>query len=298
VPGRSRGARPGWPAPAKLNLFLHVTGRRADGYHSLQTIFQLLDYGDELFITPTADGEIHRPEGLAGVTPAEDLAVRAARLLQAESGCALGAEIRVHKRIPAGGGLGGGSSDAATVLVALNRLWGLDWPLPRLAALGLRLGADVPVFVHGRSSWAEGVGERLAAVQLPGTWYMVVCPGCAVSTAEVFAAPELTRDTPETTISGFLSTGGRNDCEPVVRRRYPAVAEALDWATRRSAGRPARLTGTGSCVFAEFGSESLARAALEGLPARWTGFVARGVGESPLLARAAAEPQAEPARTD
>jgi 4-diphosphocytidyl-2-C-methyl-D-erythritol kinase len=298
VPGPSRGDSPGWPAPAKLNLFLHVTGRRADGYHSLQTIFQLLDYCDELFITPTQDGEIRRPEGLASVAPSEDLAVRAARLLQAESGCTQGAELRVHKRIPAGGGLGGGSSDAATVLVALNRLWGLDWPLPRLAALGLRLGADVPVFVEGRSAWADGIGERLAPVRLPEAWYMVIFPGCAVSTAEVFGDAELTRDTPETTISGFLSAGGRNDCEPVVRRRYPAVADALDWAASRSGGRPARLTGTGSCVFAEFDSESRARAALEGLPPRWTGFVARGLGESPLLARAGAGGQAGPARTD
>ena len=277
-----------WPAPAKLNLFLHVTGRRADGYHSLQTVFQLLDYCDELHIEPTADGAISRPEGPAGVAPEEDLVVRAARLLQAASGCALGAEIRVSKRIPSGGGLGGGSSDAATVLVALNRLWRLDWPAERLAALGLRLGADVPVFVHGRSAWAEGVGERLAPVDLPPAWYLVVCPDCAVSTAEIFSAPELTRDSPETTISGFLSAGGRNDCEPVVRRRYPAVAAALDWVAARSRGQQAKLTGTGGCVFAKFDAAAEARAALEGLPPRWTGFVARGIAASPLLARIAA----------
>lgn len=276
-----------WPAPAKLNLFLHVIGKRADGYHLLQTVFQLLDHCDEIFIETTGDGVIRRPEGLAGIDPDQDLAVRAARLLQAESDSRLGAELRVHKRIPSGGGLGGGSSDAATVLVALNRLWRLDWPAGRLAALGLRLGADVPVFVHGHSAWAEGVGEQLTPVELPSAWYLVVCPGCAVSTAEIFSDPELTRDRPETTINGFLSTGGRNDCEPVVRRRYPAVAAALDWVAARSAGRPARLTGTGGCVFAEFDAAAPARAALEGLPDCWTGFVARGLAESPLLARVA-----------
>jgi 4-diphosphocytidyl-2-C-methyl-D-erythritol kinase len=277
-----------WPAPAKLNLFLHVTGRRPDGYHSLQTVFQLLDYCDEIRIEPTADGSIGRPEGLAGIAPEEDLVVRAARLLQAESGCALGAEIRVRKRIPSGGGLGGGSSDAATVLVALNRLWRLGWPVERLAALGLRLGADVPVFVHGRSAWAEGVGERLSPVDLPPAWYLVVCPDCAVSTAEIFADPELTRDSPETTISGFLSAGGRNDCEPVVKRRYPAVAAALDWVAARSRGQPAKVTGTGGCVFAKFAAAADAGAALEGLPPQWTGFVARGIAASPLLARSGA----------
>jgi len=277
-----------WPAPAKLNLFLHVTGRRPDGYHSLQTVFQLLDYCDEIRIEPTADGSIGRPEGLAGIAPEEDLVVRAAKLLQAESGCALGAEIRVRKRIPSGGGLGGGSSDAATVLVALNRLWRLGWPVERLAALGLRLGADVPVFVHGRSAWAEGVGERLSPVDLPPAWYLVVCPDCAVSTAEIFADPELTRDSPETTISGFLSAGGRNDCEPVVKRRYPAVAAALDWVAARSRGQPAKVTGTGGCVFAKFAAAADAGAALEGLPPQWTGFVARGIAASPLLARSGA----------
>lgn len=279
-----------WPAPAKLNLFLHVTGRRPDGYHSLQTVFQLLDYCDELTIEPTADGAIHRPEGATGVAADDDLVVRAARLLQAESGCGRGAEIRVHKRIPLGGGLGGGSSDAATVLLALNQMWRLHWPADRLAALGLRLGADVPVFVHGHSAWAEGVGGQLTPVELPAAWYLVVCPECAVSTAEIFAAPELTRDSPETTISGFLSAGGRNDCEPVVRRRYPAVGAALDWVDARTSKGRARLTGTGSCVFGAFGSDAEARAALEGLPHRWTGFVARGLAESPVLSRARVEP--------
>lgn len=279
---------PAWPAPAKLNLFLHLTGRRPDGYHSLQTVFQLLDFCDELFIEPTGDGDIRRPEGAIDVAPEDDLVVRAARLLQRASGGRAGAEIRVRKRIPAGGGLGGGSSDAATVLVALNRLWGLDWPAGKLAGLGLQLGADVPVFVHGRSAWAEGVGERLVPVGLPPAWYAVVCPDCAVSTAAVFSDPELTRDTPETTINGFLSGGGRNDCEPVVRRRYPAVAAALDWLSGRSGDGGASLTGTGGCVFARFETAAAAEDALRGLPPGWTGFAARGLAESPLRGRLAA----------
>ena len=277
-----------WPAPAKLNLFLHVTGRRPDGYHTLQTVFQLLDFCDEIFVEPGGDGTIRRPEGPVGVSPEQDLAVRAARLLQSASGCTRGAEIRIRKRIPSGGGLGGGSSDAATVLLALNRVWELDWPLPRLARLGLELGADVPVFVLGRTAWAEGIGERLTPVATPPAWYLVVSPDCAVSTAAVFSDPELTRDTPETTINGFISAGfagGRNDCEAVVRRRYPAVAAALDWVTAQAGGRPARLTGTGGCVFADFREPAEARAVLDRLPARWTGFVARGVAESPLLSR-------------
>lgn len=279
---------PAWPAPAKLNLFLHVTGRRPDGYHALQTVFQLLDYCDELSIELTRDGDIRRPEGASGVAPEDDLAVRAARRLQQASGCRLGAEIRVHKRIPAGGGLGGGSSDAATVLVALNRLWGLDWSPGQLAALGLQLGADVPIFVHGQTAWAEGVGERLVPIVVPPAWYAVVCPACAVSTAAVFSDPQLTRDTPETTISGFLSAGGRNDCEPVVRRRYPAVAAALDWVAARSGSSSARLTGTGACVFARFEAAAEAQEVLVGLPRGWTGFVARGLAESPLLERVGA----------
>jgi 4-diphosphocytidyl-2-C-methyl-D-erythritol kinase len=275
---------PAWPAPAKLNLFLHVTGRRPDGYHELQTVFQLLDYGDEIFVEPRADGLVLRPEGAAGVPAESDLVVRAARRLQAAAGCRQGADIRVRKRIPLGGGLGGGSSDAATTLVALNHAWGLGWPQERLAALGLELGADVPVFVHGRTAWAEGVGEQLRPLALPPAWYLVVCPDCAVSTARVFSDPELTRDTPKTTIKGFVSAGGRNDCEPVVRRLYPEVGAALDWLAPR-ARDGARLTGTGGCVFARFDAAAEAEAVLAAMPARWTGFVARGVGESALLAR-------------
>lgn len=276
---------PAWPAPAKLNLFLHITGRRPDGYHELQTVFQLLDYCDEILVEPRRDGQILRPEGAAGILPEQDLVVRAARLLQAASRSPLGADIRVRKRIPAGGGLGGGSSDAATVLVALNRAWGLGWPLSRLAALGLGLGADVPVFVHGRSAWAEGVGERLVPIVLPPAWYLVVCPGCEVSTAAIFADPQLTRNSPRTTINGFISAGGRNDCEAVVRRRYPAVAAALDWLDALPDGAAGRLTGTGGCVFSAFASEAAARRAFGALPAEWTGFVARGIERSPLLDR-------------
>ena len=279
---------PAWPAPAKLNLFLHIIGRRPDGYHLLQTAFQLIDLCDEIFIDPVAAGPIRRLEGCANIPAEQDLAVRAARLLQQAAGAGQGADIRVRKKIPAGGGLGGGSSDAATVLVALNRLWGLDWDIDRLAKLGLELGADVPLFVRGRSAWAEGVGERLAPIGLPPAWFLVVCPDCEISTAAIFSDPELTRDTPETTIDSFLLAGGRNDCEPVVRKHYPAVAAALDWVSARSGGRRARLTGTGSCVFAEFGSAADAQAAMTGLPSRWRGFVVRGLEKSPLLARAEA----------
>jgi 4-diphosphocytidyl-2-C-methyl-D-erythritol kinase len=271
-----------WPAPAKLNLFLHVVGRRPDGYHELQTVFQLIDLCDFLSFRPTADGSVTRPAGPAGIAEEEDLVVRAARLLQAETACPRGVEIRVDKRIPTGGGLGGGSSDAATTLVALNQLWGTGLSREALAELGLRLGADVPVFVGGKSGWAEGVGERLAPVDLPGRWFAVVRPDCAVGTAEVFQAPELTRNSPPTTITGFLSSGGRNDCEPVVRRRYPEVGAALDWLGDRG---EARLTGTGSCVFAPAADEAAARRMLDGLPERWQGFVARGLNESPLLER-------------
>jgi 4-diphosphocytidyl-2-C-methyl-D-erythritol kinase len=271
-----------WPAPAKLNLFLHVLGRRPDGYHELQTCFRLIDRCDWVWIEVTRDGRVRRPEGAAGVSEDDDLAVRAARLLRERSSARQGAVIRVEKSIPAGGGLGGGSSDAATVLVALNRLWRLDWPREELATLGVALGADVPVFVHGRSAWGEGVGERLVPIELPPAWYLVVRPGCEIATAEVFADPELTRHTPPTTINGFLSGQSRNDCEPVVRRRYPEVAQALDWLRGYA---PARLTGTGACVFAAFGSESEARRPLAALPERWSGFVAAGLDTSPLLAR-------------
>ena len=270
-----------WSAPAKLNLMLHIVGRRADGYHELQSVFQLLDLCDRVEITVRTDGGITRPRGAAGVAESEDLVVRAAQALKQASGTPLGAEISVQKRIPMGGGLGGGSSDAATVLVALNQIWGVGLTSAQLAAIGVTLGADVPIFVAGRSAWGEGIGEQLTPVSLGwGSWYVVIFPGVAVPTASVFQAPELTRNSPPTTMRGFLETGGRNDCEAVVRARFPAVGEALDWLGRHA---PARLTGTGSCVFAKFSRPADAERVAARVPDAWRAFVARGLDESPLL---------------
>lgn len=275
-----------WPAPAKLNLFLHVLGRRADGRHALQTVFQLLDWGDTLELRVRSDGHIQRRGAVAGVPEADDLTLRAAHRLQRESGCALGAEIALTKHIPLGGGLGGGSSDAATVLVALNRLWGLDWPKARLATLGLTLGADVPVFVHGYSAWAEGVGEVLTPMDLPEAWFVVLHPGVAVSTAEVFADPQLTRSSVPITMSGFRSgVDTRNDLQPVVCRRYPAVAEALAWLNRFS---PARMTGSGSCLFCVAADAQQAARIARECPTPWRAYAVKGVARSALLARAQA----------
>ncbi|MDB6008613.1 MAG: 4-diphosphocytidyl-2-C-methyl-D-erythritol kinase [Gammaproteobacteria bacterium] len=279
------GGETQWPAPAKLNLFLHVTGRRPDGYHELQTLFQLIDLSDRVSLSVTDDGRIERPAGPAGVDPDSDLTVRAARALQAATGCRAGASIRIAKRIPMGGGLGGGSSDAATVLLALNHLWGCGLPVDELARLGLPLGADVPVFVRGSSAWAEGVGEQLVPVELPERWYVVIHPGVAVPTRDVFQSPELTRNTPVITIRAFFgpegSSGSRNDCEPVVRARYPEVADALSWLGNFA---PARLTGTGSCIFAAFGSAIDAERVAARAPDRWRAFVARGLNLSPVHA--------------
>jgi len=275
-----------WPAPAKLNLFLHVTGRRPDGYHDLQTAFQLVDLADELQFTLRADGDIRRLAGPAGVRAEGDLCMRAARRLRSVAGRPVGIDIRLDKRIPLQGGLGGGSSDAATTLVALNEIWGLRLPVETLAEIGLELGADVPLFIHGRSAWGEGVGERLTPLELPARHYAIVFPGVGIPTAEVFQAPELTRKTPKTTIRGFLKAGGRNDCEPVVTGRSPEVRRALAWLAERGA---AQMTGTGSCVFAAFADRGSAQAALDGLPRGWRGFVARGLDRSPLQERLAAE---------
>lgn len=276
-----------WPAPAKLNLFLHVVGRRADGYHELQTVFQFVDLCDEIHIEVRADGEIRLIEGAPGVPVESDLCVRAARALKTASGSPLGADIRVVKRIPMGGGMGGGSSDAATCLVALNRLWKLAWGADQLAALGLKLGADVPVFVRGRAAWAEGVGERLTPLYPPVAPaecnYLIIKPNISVSTQEVFQDPELTRNTPPITIQGFLASGGGNDCVAVVRRRYPDVARAMEWL---SPFGEARLTGTGSCVFLVC-EEARARELLGKLPPEWHGYSARGLNDSPLLSRSA-----------
>ncbi|HEX4984727.1 MAG TPA: 4-(cytidine 5'-diphospho)-2-C-methyl-D-erythritol kinase [Burkholderiales bacterium] len=277
-----RAAR--FPAPAKLNLFLHVVGRRADGYHLLQTAFRFIDRGDELSFALRDDGAIRRVTPLAGVPENQDLVVHAARLLQRETGCETGADIGLVKRLPVGGGLGGGSSDAATTLVALNRLWRTGVSRRRLQELALQLGADVPVFVFGRNAFAEGVGERLQPLDLPPAWYLVLVPELAVSTAEIFSAPELTRNTNAITIAAFSvglarSNPGRNDLEPVVCRRYPQVAHHLEWLRRYG---DARMTGSGACVFCAFDSEEAARKALAELPAGMHGFVARGLDRHPL----------------
>ena len=268
-----------WPAPAKLNLFLHVTGRRTDGYHELQTLFQLIDFCDTITISLREDGSIERPAGAPGVAPEADLALRAARALQQLTGTGQGAELRVHKRIPQGAGLGGGSSDAATALLALNELWNCRLSLDELATLALPLGADVPVFVQGSSAWAEGIGERLTPVSLPEAWYVIIYPGVGVSTREVFQCPELTRNSPLLTIRAFFQSGGRNDCEPVVRARSPEVAAALDWLANEGS---AHLTGTGSCVFTARGSAAEAERLAGRVPDRWMSFVARGLNHSPV----------------
>lgn len=267
-------------APAKLNLFLHVTARRADGYHELETVFQLLDLADTIHLRRRADGLIERQSDLAGVPADADLVVRAARRLQAETGSGYGADIRVDKRLPMGGGLGGGSSDAATVLVGLNALWGCGLGLDRLAVLGLALGADVPVFVHGRSAYAEGVGEQVRPLALPERHFVVIHPGVGVSTAEIFQAPELTRNSPKTTMRGFVSGAAtHNDLQAVVVARQPRVREALDWLGRFGA---ARMTGSGACVFAAFDDADEARRIAALAPESMTAFVARGIDRSPL----------------
>jgi 4-diphosphocytidyl-2-C-methyl-D-erythritol kinase len=273
-----------WPAPAKLNLFLHILGRRPDGYHELQTCFQFVELCDEITIEVRTDGLIRRTVEIPGLPAEADLCIRAAKALQAASGSALGADISLAKKIPVGGGLGGGSSDAATCLIALNQLWGVHWSPERLAAIGLKLGADVPVFVHGRVAWAEGVGERLTPLYAPQAPieanYLILKPKVFVSTAAVFQDPELTRNSAPITIHGFLASGGRNDCLGVVRRRYPEVAHALDWL---SVYGSARLTGTGACVFLACENQDLAQEIMRKVPPEFECFLARGLNDSPLL---------------
>lgn len=280
-----------WPAPAKLNLFLHITGRRPDGYHLLQTLFRILHWGDTVHLRPRADGRIVRHgEDLADVPEAADLSLRAASILKNEFNVGEGVDIRVEKRIPSGGGFGGGSSDAATVLVALDAIWGLEAGVDRLAALGARLGADVPVFVRGANAWAEGVGERLVPVELPPAWYLVVDPGVHVPTGALFQTPELTRDAAPATIADFASGAPLgNVFEPVLRRLDPAVEAAFQVLSR--VGKP-RLTGTGSGCFVEFATRGPAEAAFAGLPAGLRARVVAGAARSPLLdALAAWSPQ-------
>ncbi len=279
-----------WPAPAKLNLFLHITGQRADGYHLLQTVFQFLDYGDELSFQVRADGEIHRLTEVRDVVEADDLTVRAARALQKKAGITQGVDITINKRLPMGGGVGGGSSDAATTLVALNHLWQAGMNLDQLAAIGLELGADVPVFVRGQAAFAEGVGEQLEAIELPESWFLVVKPPVHVSTAEIFTDPQLTRNSPAIKICD-LQTGAigidelSNVCEPIATRHYPQIAEVINHLKRFGA---ARMTGTGACVYVAFNNEADARQALVELPQHWQSFVAKGVNVSPLHKRLAA----------
>lgn len=268
-----------YPAPAKLNLFLHVVGRRADGYHLLQTVFRFLDFGDSLEIAPRADAEIRLPSPLPGVPQESDLCWRAARLLQTHTGCHLGADIRLTKRLPLGGGLGGGSSDAATVLLALNRLWRLDLPRAELQALGLGLGADVPVFVFGRSAFAQGVGEVLEPWTPAPASYVVLTPPVHVSTPAIFAYPGLTRDTPAVTIAALSEGFGHNDLQPVACALNPVVAEYLGWLQERG---EARMTGSGACVFAAFPDRATAEKVFAQRPGHMSGFVADGVDQHPL----------------
>ncbi len=266
------------PAPAKLNLFLHITGRRADGYHLLQTVFQLLDYGDTLSFAANDCGDIVLTPDLPGVPTRENLVYRAAQALKNHTATALGATIHLDKRLPSGGGLGGGSSDAATTLLALNRLWNLNLSLDELAAIGLTLGADVPVFVRGHSAWAEGVGENISPIDLPAQWFLVLFPNCHVNTGKIFSQHELTRNDLAITIRAFLGAGGKNSCQPVVEKLYPPVRNARIWLEKFA---PTRMTGTGSCLFAAFDSEAAAQSVLEQLPGEWEGFIAQGVNRSP-----------------
>ncbi|WP_133501192.1 4-(cytidine 5'-diphospho)-2-C-methyl-D-erythritol kinase [Cognatilysobacter terrigena] len=275
-----------WPAPAKLNLFLHITGRRDDGYHRLQTVFRLLEWGDTIRLRPRSDGVIERLGwSVPGVDSPDDLAVRAAIALRKAADVAQGADIEIEKRIPAGGGFGGGSSDAATVLVVLNRLWGIDWPLERLAALGLSLGADVPVFVLGRNAWADGIGEELQPMDLAPAWYLVAEPGVHAPTAALFASPDLTRDSPPLKMADFVAGGdprsGRfgNAFEPVLRAREPAVDVVLDALSQLGT---ARLTGSGSGCFVEFATREAAEDALRRLRPTVRCRLVAGAAVSPL----------------
>lgn len=269
-------------APAKLNLFLHVIGRREDGYHLLQTVFRFVDFSDQLHFALRDDGMIRLHALIPGVPEEKNLCVRAARLLQQESGVSLGVEIFLEKLIPMGGGLGGGSSDAAATLLALNRLWGLGWKRDRLLKLGLKLGADVPVFIFGESAFAEGVGEKLSSIALPPAWYLILMPPIHVPTAQVFASKELTRNTIPIKIPPFSVEHGHNDLEPVVCRTYPEVAFHLEWLRRLDSARVSAMTGSGACVFAEFATRQAARTALAQVPVEMKGFVAQGLDRHPM----------------
>ena len=268
------------PAPAKINLFLHITGRRKDGYHNLQTLFQLLDYGDQLDISTHQNGNIQLSPSIPGVPSKENLIYRAAKALQQHSGCKLGATIHLHKRLPLGAGLGGGSSNAATTLLGLNALWQLNLPQKELLEIGAQLGADVPIFILGHTAWAEGVGEQLTPMEMPNHWYLILTPNVHIATAEIFANQGLTRHSPPIKIRAFLEQGSRNDCQLVVEALYPEVKKARKWLAQFA---DTRLTGTGASLFAHFASEADARSVLKQVPTPWKGFVAKGVNQSPLL---------------
>jgi 4-diphosphocytidyl-2-C-methyl-D-erythritol kinase len=267
-------------SPAKLNLFLHITGRRPDGYHNLQTLFQLLDYGDTLTFTTRSDNQITLAPELPGVGFEQNLIIKAVRALEAYKPATAGVDIQLEKRLPMGGGIAGGSSNAATTLVALNHLWGCDLNRNQLQTIGLQLGADVPVFINAQTAWAEGVGEALEAIKMPPKWFLVIQPDCHVSTAEIFSNKDLTRDTSAIKVAAFLERGGKNDCEALVRKLYPQVDNALIWLQKFD--RNARMTGTGACVFASFESVEEARNVQATLPNNLPGFVAQGVNQSPL----------------
>ena len=269
-----------WPAPAKLNLFLHVVGRRPDGYHLLQTVFRFIECADYLRFAPRADGEIVLATPTPGVAEEADLTVRAARMLQAHTGCRQGASITLRKHLPMGGGLGGGSSDAATVLLALNHLWQTGLPRSELERIGLALGADVPVFVHGRNCFAEGVGERFIDLELPAATYLILQPAVHVPTAVIFGAATLRRDTPPLDPSQWRPGIGHNDLEPVACAAFPPVAAALDWL--RGFAPEAMMTGSGACVFAAFADPAAAQAVFDQRPSGWRGWVARGLAQHPL----------------
>lgn len=266
-------------APAKLNLFLHINGRRSDGYHLLQTVFQLLDYGDELELSSNSSGNISLNPSIPGVALEDNLIYRAATLLQQYTGCTLGADIKLSKRLPMGGGIGGGSSDAATTLVGLNHLWETQLNKNQLQQLGQQLGADVPVFIGAQSACAEGIGEQLQAIEIEQKWYVVLKPNCHVSTAEIFSNKRLTRDTPAIKVAAFLEQGNRNDCQAVVEMLYPKVSFALNWLEQFA---PAKMTGTGACVFSAFSSKAEAENVLSQRPDNFDGFVAKGINQSPL----------------
>lgn len=268
-----------FPCPAKLNLFLYINGRRDDGYHELQTLFQFLDFSDQLTVTINNSGNITLENQLDDVVLEDNLIFRAAKLLQQYTQTSLGASLSIEKKLPMGGGVGGGSSDAATTLVALNYLWQTNLSLSQLAELGLKLGADVPIFVHGKAAFAEGVGEKISYCEPDEKYYVVLKPNVAISTAKIFQDPKLPRDTPKRSLSQLLSCIYTNDCEKVVRDHYPEVEQAIQWLVQYA---PTRLTGTGACIFAEFDSQDAAIAVYQQRPTHLSGFVAKGVNRSPL----------------